>query len=322
MPRSSLKIGAIVLAVLAGTAGLAPEAEAQRPFAVVDPFYQEETARLSFFDGFAAQAHVAYRGGEPMQVEGVTGSPMALSLRLDYALTRQVAVAAVVDASGGFDGSVSRSPVRLSWLIVQPHWHHNGTDYAVRLAVDPAGDGGFGFRQVDVAFLSSWDESPTLSTDMAIGLRRAQVGFERFEFPSVTPVGFPQFEETRPELVRSRASGTEVHFMWGHRFWLSPSGTHIFSTLSAEGMVYELITARNTQVAGRPGDASFDDGTESNLLGGVSRLNVGMEYTRPSFIVSPYASLPLFRFARYQRESQTWGPRVDHARFGLRVTVR
>lgn len=315
------------LALLACLCALLTAAEAQRPFAALDPFYEEETARRAFYDGFAIQANLAYRGSEPL-VSGAAGSPVALFLRLDYALAQQLDVAAIISASGGF-GEASQAPVRVAWLIVKPYWRSGRTDYAVRLAVDPAGDSGFGFRQIDLAFLSTADLGPMLSTDFAIGFRRARVGFEHFEFrdDSATPEDLLLADalvtdELRTEVVRSRAFGTEFHIMWGYRFWLSPGGTHIFTTVSGEGMLYTLVAAHDVeQGLSRPAFPS-EPRHEGRLRGGVGRFNAGMAYTRPSFLIAPYVSLPLFRWIAMEDEDRKWGPRIDHARAGLRVTLR
>jgi len=310
----------------------ASAAEAQRPFSTLDPFYQEETARRGFYDGFAVQADVAYRGNEPTVASGAAVRPLALGLRLDYALARQLDVSAVFDVSSGLDAGANGSPVRLSWVVVKPYWRHGHTDYAIRVAVDPSADGGFGFRQTDIAYLSSSNLSPMLSTDLVLGLRRTRVGFERLEISSDTRLAslLPATQRTLPEIVRSRATGIEGHFMWGYRFFLHPGGTHIFTTFSGEAMAYTLITSTlNTEdTAPRDlndapaGDAAITLTDEGRLRGGVGRLHVGAEYTRPSFIVAPYVSLPLFRVVEFEGDSRTWGPRLDHTRLGLRFTVR
>jgi len=315
-----------VLAVLGAGLAAAP-AEAQRPFATLDPFYQEESARRTFFDGFAAQAEVAYRGAEPLAVPG--GGPLALSVRLDYALARQMDLAAVFDVSGGLAGALSGTPVRLSWVVLKPYWRHGYTDYAVRLAVDPASEGGFGFRQTDLAFVSTADLSPLLSSDFAIGLRRAHVGFERIEVGgSSFDIALDDGALPMPALTRSRAVGTEIRAMWGHRLWLDPAGSHAFLTLLGEAMDYDLVALRPpVQARGDGGDdvetVTTGVPNEGRFRGGVARLRAGVEFSRPSYVVSPYASLPLFRWAEVEgEEGRSWGPRPAHARAGLRLTLR
>lgn len=312
------------MGLLAVLVGISSVAEAQRPFFTLDPFYQEETARRGFFDGFAVQADVAYRGSEPTVASGSAARPLGLGLRVDYALARQLDVSAVFDVSSGFDAAAGTSPVRLSWVVVKPYWRYGQTDYAIRLAVDPSADGGFGFRQTDLAYLSSSNLGPTLSTDFALGLRRTRVGFERLEVASepraVSTQTLPQ--SSLPEIVRSRATGIEGHVMWGYRFYVHPGGSHIFTTVSGEAMAYTLITATRSseETAGRGAEVAVKD--EGRLRGGVGRLHVGAEYARPSFLVAPYISLPLFRVVEFEGDSRTWGPRLDHSRLGLRFTVR
>ena len=67
-------------------------ASAQRPFDVLDPFYQEETARQTFFDGFAVSGEVGYRASGPFRqaADADQRGPLALSFQVDYALTQQI----------------------------------------------------------------------------------------------------------------------------------------------------------------------------------------------------------------------------------------
>lgn len=294
------------------------EANAQRPFNTIDPFYQNESAKRSFYETFAVQAEVAYKGSEPALFTGHAFSPFALMIRLDYALMPQVDVAAVLDASSGMNGGAGNS-FRIGWFVVKPYWQHNNTSYAVRLAVDPSPDSGFGFRQTDVAFLSSTNISPTMATDFAVGFRRARVGFEQ-----VTLGGDFMDQlvaEILPQINRSRANGTELHAMWGYRFLMDPAGSHLFTILSAQAMAYTVLTINPDDVllAGR---GEFDLEDTGQLRGGLAQVNVGFEYSRPSFMLSPYMSIPLFRMARMDGEGPVYGPRFDHTRLGFRFTVR
>ncbi len=314
------------LLILAGTATmLAAPAHAQRPFDTLDPFYQEESARRAFYDGFAASAAVAYRAGDPLGTEVAERGPVALSVRFDYALARQVDVAAVFDVSGGLVGTLGGGPVRLSWVVVKPYWRHGYTDYAVRLAVDPATEGGFGFRQTDLAFVSTSDLSPRLSSDFAVGLRRARVGVERLELQEETVLTEgagpePAALDPTANIVRTRAVGTEIHAMWGHRLWLDPGGSNVSVTLLGEVMDYDLLRLRPPVVPSA--GAAEEDERATEFRGGVARLRAGFEYARPRYRVAPYLSLPLVRWAAADGESRTWGPRIDHARAGVRLTLR
>jgi hypothetical protein len=312
--------GSLGVWLLAALAALAVPAEAQRPFATLDPFYQEESARRVFYDGFAAQAEVSYQGARPISAPG--DAPFDFSVRFDYALVQQVDLAVVFDLGGRGGDSLVIAPVRLSWVVAKPYWRHEHTDYAVRLAIDPATEGGFGFRQTDVAFLSSTDHSPVHSTDFAIGLRRARVGFEQFVFDTAGPLDAgPQESSLGIGISRSRAVGTEFHAMWGHRFWLHPGGSHVFVTVMGQFMDYDLITIGPPQEEAAARTAPTGP-SQNQYRGSVGWLRTGVEYTRPSFVVSPYASLPLFRWVEIGRESRAWGPRPDHVSVGLRLTVR
>jgi len=297
--------------------GLAAPAEAQRPFASFDPFYQEESARRAFYDGFAAQAEVSYRGAEPFSEGVAVGGPLALSLRLDYALARSMDVAAVFDASGGVNEASGATPVRLSWVVVKPYWRAGHTDYAVRFAVDPVTEGGFGFRQTDLAFVTTTDLSLHHVTDLTVGVRRAHVGIERLELEAGRR-GDPHLSLSAG-VVRSRAVGTELHAAWGHRFLLDPGGSHAFFSLAAEAMDYDLVT---TRLGAAPDDAPAAADREGRYRGGAARVRAGLEYSRPSFRVAPYVSVPAARIYETEGVRRAVGPRPTHARFGLRLMLR
>lgn len=319
--RPSRGAGAWALPCAAALAiALAAPAQAQRPFVAHDPFYQEESARRAFFDGFAAQAEVSYRAAEPFAEGTVAGGPLALALRFDYALTRSVDVAAVFDASGGVNGA-GTAPVRLSWLVAKPYWRAGHTDYAVRIAVDPVTEGGFGFRQTDVAFVSTTDLSLHHTTDLTVGVRRAHVGIERLELePELR--GSPHLG-LRTEIVRSRAVGTELHGAWGHRFLLDPGGSHVFVSVAAEAMDYDLVTTRLGSGDDPPeARRAAERPRESRYRGGTARLRAGIEYSRPSFRLAPYVSVPMVRVVETEQTRRAAGPRPTHARLGLRLMVR
>lgn len=307
-----------LLAAAAAAVLLASAAPAQRPFQLLDPFYQGESARRSFYDGFALAGEVAYRPAGPFQQgEGERPGPLALSLRLDYAPFNQLDLAAIFDVSGGLVGQLGGGPVRLSWLVAKPYWSTETTDYAVRIAVDPVSEGGLGFRQTDVAFLSSSNLSPLISSDFAIGLRQAHVGYERLQLDEGEPGVFGPAPLTEPVLVRTRAVGREFHVMWGHNLHFDPAGSNLFLALLGEAMDYDLVEMRPLEGAQRPGEA--EEGTEGRFRGGSGWVRTGVEWSRPSYVFSPYASLPMVRWVE---GVGTWGPRLDHARFGVRLTLR
>lgn len=319
-PIRRLALRAVALALL-----LPGVALAQRPFEVLDPFYQEETARRTFFDGFAISGEVGYNTTGPFRqaAEADRRGPLALSFRFDYALARQLDVSAVFDVSGGLVSQLGGGPVRLSWIVVKPYWHNEDTDYAVRIAVDPASQGGLGFRQTDIAFLSSSDLSPLVSSDFAIGMRHAQVGFERIQVDGGGLLD-PDLATAAPEVTHTRAIGKEVHVMWGHRLYFDPAGSHFFLTLMAEAMDYDLIEAElfgGSDEAGEEDEAA-GEGTRAQYRGGVGWVRGGFEINRPGYRFSPFVSVPMVSWLDLAGESGTRGPRFGDLRLGLRLTLR
>ena len=300
-------------------------ASAQRPFDVLDPFYQEETARQTFFDGFAVSGEVGYRASGPFrQVAGADQrGPLALSFRMDYALARQIDLAAIFDVSGGLVSQLGGGPVRLSWIVVKPFWRNENTDYAVRIAVDPVSQGGLGFRQTDIAFLSSSDLSPLVSSDFAVGLRHAQVGFERLQVEDGGGLIDPEFASAAPEFTRIRAIGREIHLMWGHRLHFDPAGSNVFLTLVAEAMDYDLVESQLFTGDDDPApDAEAEVSDEGTYRGGVGWVRAGFELNRPAYRFSPFVSVPAVSWLDVAGESGTRGPRFENLRVGVRLTLR
>jgi hypothetical protein len=298
-------------------------AAAQRPFDVLDPFYQEESARRAFYDGFALSGQVNYRGAGPLQqaAEAERPGPFGLSFRLDYSLIPQVDVSAIFDVSGGLVSQLGGGPVRLSWVVVKPYWHNESTDYAVRIAVDPANEGGLGFRQTDIAFVSTSNLSPLISSDFAIGLRQAHVGYERLQVDEGDGTLGPEIAATEPEFVRTRAIGKEIHVMWGHSLHFDPAGSNFFLTLLGEAMDYDLVATRPFDEV-ENGELNADEQEQRSYRGGVGWVRGGVELSRPGYQVSPSVSVPLVTWVDATDESGTWGPRLRSLRLGLRLTVR
>ena len=223
--------------------------QAQGTFQTLDPSYGGETARRAFFGGFAVSGEAAYRDADLIGFSGTNSlADLSLSARLDYALLPQVDLALVADLSGAAEAQNGR--MGLSWVIVKPYWHNQGTDYSVRLAVDPVNDGGLGFRQTEVAFLSTSALSPTVATDLSIGVRRLRTGF------SETP-GEPDFAEVVPEVafaaasvvdgevpVRSRLVGQSLRASWGYNVLFDPAGSRLSFGLMAEAGAYSVLQTR------------------------------------------------------------------------------
>ena len=245
-------------------------------------------------------------------------------------------VSALFNVNGGLL-TQANGPLRLSWIVLKPYWHNEHTDYAVRIAVDPASEGGLGFRRTDVAFVSSSSLSPLLSSDFAIGLRRVRVGYERLQLDEAADTTFggdPAGEladelasgvDSDPDLVRTRSIGREIHVMWGHSLHLDPAGSNINLTLLGEAMEYDVVQTRPFEPAleGPEGPVAAEDEEERRRYrGGVGWLRAGIEWARPSYILSPFASIPFITWVDEGSEGQTWGPRLTQARFGVRVTLR
>ncbi|MEL6443495.1 MAG: hypothetical protein AAF089_08555 [Bacteroidota bacterium] len=315
--RSTVRalLSAVLVGAVCAGAGLTHEAQAQRPFQTLDPLYQGEQAQRTFYDGLAVSALIDYRPTGLLQSSSSTGvgqrSAVSLAGRVDYALLPQVDVAAIVDLSGG----IGTGPVALRWLIVKPFWTNEGTDYAVRIAVDPASEGGLGFRQTDVAFLSSSDLTPLVSTDFAIGLRRVRAGVNA-ELLDDTGT----FDNTMALLLdgdRIRVIGTEMHVYWGVNFHYDLAGSNVAVALLAEGATYRYVETDAAQ--NLPG--AFE-GAENRVRSGIGWLQLGLDFDRPSFQLSPHVALPLVVWGDVQGESVRSGPRPNKVRVGLNIMLR
>jgi hypothetical protein len=312
---------ALPLGALAATAA-APAAVAQGAFRTLDPFYQDESARRDFFGGLAVSGELAYRTADLLRPQGGAAAPsdIALSLQLDYALLPQVDVAAVVDLSGG----IGRGPMGLSWVVVKPYWFNENTDYAVRLAVDPASEGGLGFRQTDVAFLSTTTHGPTLTSDLAFGVRRVRTGYdaalaeEELIDPGTLGGGLAVASAVAAEADRVRVLGRELHASWGYNVLFDPAGSRVAVALLAEAGDFRLIRAAPAPTEG--GEAAPP--AEERVRSGIGWLRAGVEWSRPSYQLSPYVAVPIVTWADVPGDRVRQGPQPDRAQFGLRVTLR
>jgi hypothetical protein len=297
--------------LLGATLALSAAPAAQGVLRTLDPFYQGESARRDFYGGLAVSGELSYRTSDPLRPAGGASAPsdLALSVQLDYTLLPQVDVAAVVDLSGG----IGRGPTGLSWLVVKPYWFNDDTDYAVRIAVDPASEGGLGFRQTDVAFLSTTTHAPTLTSDFAIGLRRVRSGFTVDE--GTLTVDAPGGPSVPASLIADerqvRVIGRELHATWGYNVLFDPGGSHLAVALLAEAGDYRLIPTGADSV-----------GAEDRVRSGIGWLRAGVEWSRPAYQISPYVAVPLVTWADVQGEPIRNGPRPDRARFGLRLMLR
>ena len=316
-----------VLPVCFAVLALAAGADAQG-FQTLDPFYGGETARRGFYDGLALSGEIGYRGGDLLGLTepgAPAGGGVAVMGRLDYAVLPQVDLSAVVDLSGG----VGRGPLGLSWVVVKPHWHNEMTDYAVRVAVDPASEGGLGFRQTDAAFLSSTALSPEVTTDFAIGIRRVHTGYTDAPLADgeapLDPAGFPADGGGDPGSVllfgggaalvageRVRLVGQELRGMIGYNIVFDPAGSRLILGLVGEAGDYARLSSRDD---GEPDPSK-------RIRSGIGWARAGVEFSRPSYQIAPYVSLPVVTWADVGGEAVRHGPRPDKIRFGLRATLR
>ena len=315
--------------VCAGLAiGLAASANAQ--FQTLDPFYGGESAARDFYGEFAISGQVGYSDANGLgSSELGGGSNLSLSGRLDYAILPQVDLSLVADLSGG----VGRGPLGVSWVVVKPYWHNDLTDYAIRVAVDPSSGGGLGFRQTDVAFLSSSTLGPTVSTDFAVGLRRVRTGFTRRD-----AAGDEVFEDDVPLVSanphrpiangfqiagvaaeRVRVVGQELHGSWGYNVLFDPAGSRLSVGLEAEAGDYRLV---NTGGFASPSGGELDGQGSDRIRSGTAWARMGLEFSRPSYQLSPFLSVPLVTWSDDQGEVNSYGPRPEKARLGLRITLR
>ena len=312
--RSAFRLGVATVLAAVPLAGAA----AQGGFQTLDPFYRGETTRRAFEGEFAVSAEAAIRDADLLGVAdpGTPASPLAFSGRLDYALLPQVDLSLVADLTGG----VGRGPMGLSWVVVKPYWRNDMTDYAVRVAVDPASEGGLGFRQTDVAFLSTTMLSPEVSTDVALGIRRVRTGYTS----ALDQDGFPAGGDPGAAAVALRGGldgegvrvvGQELRVSWGYNVVFDPAGSRLAIGLVAEAGDYALI---RTPADGAEATAS----PRERIRSGIGWLRTGLEFSRPSYQLAPFLSVPLVTWADVRGEPVRYGPRPEKLRAGLRITAR
>ena len=332
MTSSAIRGALSAALVLAGT-GIGGAATAQSGAETLDPAYGGETARRGFYGGFALSGEASYHDAEVVgaaEPGAASGSNLSLAARLDYALLPQVDLALVADLTGG----VQRGPLGLSWVVVKPYWHNEMTDYALRISVDPASEGGLGFRQTDVTFLSTTALSPVVTSDLSIGLRRVRTGYTPIDEDAFTePDASPEPSAEPPaaahaalaaDPARERLVGQEVRAAWGYNVLFDPAGSRFAFGIVAEAGDYAIVQTRlnvGTDAEGGRETAEDKAGTD-RVQSGTGWLRAGMEFSRPSYQVAPFVSLPLIRWSDTQGNSDLEGPRVQRFTFGLRLTLR
>lgn len=311
-PRSSGILWILGVAVLLPAVLVVSDAQAQRPFPVNDPFYRSETARKVFHDGLAATGEVAYRAAGPVPGSGIptSGSPLSLAFRLHYRMAERLDLNAFWDAAGTATGRT----IVLSWVGLKYYWTVDNSDYAFRLAVDPATDGRVGFPQLDVAFISTKALTPLFSTDFAVGVRRVRKGYRQFlpaaAAPSDAEDALLELQRISSQFIDTRALGMELHFMWTYNVIFDPARSNLFLAMMGEGGQYTLVETR----LGAPPAIDEENGT-SEYRGGVIWARSGIEFNRPSYQVIPFLSVPL----------KQWAPEEgDQARMqlGVRLMLR
>ncbi|MEM1056250.1 MAG: hypothetical protein AAGI52_12055 [Bacteroidota bacterium] len=326
--RSRLARVTGLLTVIAAGAVTGTEAYAQGSFQTLDPFYGGESARQTFFDGLAVSGEATYRDRDLLGLSepGAPASDLVLAARLDYALLPQVDVSAVADLTG----AARRGPLGLSWVVVKPYWRNENTDYAVRVAVDPASEGGLGFRQTDVAFLSSTALSPEVTSDFAIGYRRVQTGFVEAEAATAGAIPFgqppistdgesvplPTLAALAVEGDRVRLIGKEFRGSWGYNVLFDPAGSRVHGSLIGEVGDYTLVRS------GAEADDVSSSSAQERIRSGIGWARLGVEFNRPSYVLAPYVSVPVVTWANVRGEPVLLGPRAEKARFGVRVMLR
>ena len=294
-----------VLLVGAGSGVGAGVAQAQRPFDAYDPLYRTESARRPFLGAYAVGAEATLSAPAPLADSttgvpaGTTRGPFGLALHGDLALGPTADVGVVVDVAAVSGGQA----VRWSWVVGRYGWTVDAVDYALRLALDPDSDGRTGFPQADLALFVSSDLRPRVSTDVGVGVRRVRRGFQEIvPGPQATP---PFNPATDYEVAYGRAIGWEGHAVVTYNGLLSPSGSRVFATVSAEYGTYDLV---------RMGTATAPS-QRTDVRAGVVWMRLGGEWARPSARVVPFLAVPLVRWGPP-------GPSPARTALGLDVTLR
>ena len=313
MPVSPLRRAAFALAL----AGVAMPAAGQGGFETLDPAYGGETARRAFYGGFALSGEAALRGVGGAEVGAAPGGNLSLAARLDYAVLPQVDLALVADLTG----AARSGPLGLSWVVVKPYWHRERTDYALRLAVDPASEGGLGFRQTDVAFLSTTSLSPAVTNDFSVSARRVRTGYS---FASQEDAASPSSPANRAaDPRRERLVGQELRVGWGYNILFDPAGSRVTVGVVGEGGAYSVIPSR-VRVLNEAGDTSPVAATEDQrrIRTATGWLRAGVEFSRPSYQAAPFVSLPVLTWDDAENPTDLPGRRLQRVQFGLRLTLR
>ena len=308
----------IHIAVLAVISMLsASDLLAQRPVQMFDPFCRGESAVRSFYDRYAVTAELSYRpnallqGDASLSTQALGTDAIGLNLHLEYQLNANLDLGMYVDARGNAAGQ----GLGFSWIVLKYMSYQEGTDYAIRLAIDPSSDGRSGFPQADLAFLYSSPMSDRVTADFGFGVRRVQIGFQ--ELVPATPEGIdPGSSMVSPpgasnDILRGRARGWEVHATWSHNILFDPAGSNLFVSLMAEAGSYDMLE----WIVQPEGDQ--DSRTQTDYRGGVLWARSGLEIERPAYRFAPFLDLP---FRQWAPSTGEW-PR-SKVRLGVRLMLR
>ena len=99
---------------------------------------------------------------------------------------------------------------------------------------------------------------------------------------------------------------------WGYNVVFDPAGSRLALGLVGEAGDYALV---------RTGGPSAEGGRE-RIRSGIGWLRAGLEFSRPSYQLAPFVSLPLVTWADVRGEPVRYGPRPEKLRAGLRVMLR
>ena len=315
---AALALGVMVLSVL--------PASAQRPFRVYDPFYQQESARRAFFDGFAVTGEVSYRSAGQLTSGGVANGqadPLGIALRVDYQLAKQLDLSAIIDASATGGGRT----LSLSWVVLKYYdCVENADCLAVRLAVDPLSESRLGFPQLDLALITTTFITPRVSSNFAAGMRRVRIGYTQFTPRADVDVSVDDALAPSPGFTYTRALGTEVHAMTNTNFHFDPAGSNLYLSFLGHVGQYEIIESKlragqepGEEPAASSGKADVDEDAPSTTKyrGAVVWARLGVQYNRPAFQVTPFLGIPL---GEWRPQSSDWQKAAPQ--FGVRLMLR
>lgn len=290
---------------------------AQRPVQMFDPFYRGETAVRTFYDQYAVTAELSFLPPGLLQNEsslttpGVGVNPFGLNLRFDYRLAANMDLGAYVDASGSAAGRT----LGLSWVTLKYFKHLDGTDYAIRLALDPSNDGRSGFPQADLAFLYTSILSSQVTADFGFGIRRVQIGYQEIvpAAPTVIDPGDPIVTPpgASSDLLRGRARGWEAHASWSHNIIFDPAGSNMFVAFMAEGGTYDMLEWLVEE------GVDAENRSLTSYQGGTLWIRSGLEIERPGYQFAPFLAIP---FRQWTPSEGEWPH--SKLRLGLRLMLR